>query len=111
MVEEFCRSRLYAFIPFQTANPCIPLLSSDVMKGAKSYVLLFTKRQKFRLVQIENFCRQQNKCDLKIVLRRTENFAGKGENSGYQHFLLYQQCFQKASCFKVVKSRDCMVKI
>ena len=26
-----------------------------------------------------------------------ENIVGKGENAGYQHFLLFQQCFQKAS--------------
>ena len=28
---------------------------------------------------------------------RVENTAGKGENAGYQHFLLFPQCFQKAS--------------
>ena len=26
---------------------------------------------------------------------RTENIVGKGENAGYQHFLIYPQCFQK----------------
>ena len=26
---------------------------------------------------------------------RVENTVGKGENAGYQHFLLYPQCFQK----------------
>ena len=26
-----------------------------------------------------------------------ENIEGKGENAGYQHFLLFPQCFQKAS--------------
>ena len=33
---------------------------------------------------------------LKIKLGRVEN-VGKGENAGYQHFLLFPQCFQKAS--------------
>ena len=28
---------------------------------------------------------------------RVENIEGKGENAGYQHFLLPPQCFQKAS--------------
>ena len=28
---------------------------------------------------------------------RVENIVGKGENAGYQHFLPFQQCFQKAS--------------
>ena len=26
-----------------------------------------------------------------------ENIVGKGENAGYQYFLLFTQCFQKAS--------------
>ena len=46
---------------------------------------------------------------LKFVLGRLENIVGKGENAGSQHFLL-SQCFQKVFFFKVVKSRDCMVK-
>ena len=28
-------------------------------------------------------------------LGRTENIVGKGENAGYQHFLLFLQSFQK----------------
>ena len=28
---------------------------------------------------------------------KKKNIAGKGENAGYQHFLLFQQCFQKLS--------------
>ena len=31
------------------------------------------------------------------VFDRVENIVGKGENVGYQHFLLFQQCFEKAS--------------
>ena len=46
---------------------------------------------------------------LKYRLGRVENILGKGENVGYQHFLLFTQCFQKP-CFRVVKNRDCMVK-
>ena len=33
---------------------------------------------------------------VKFVLGRIEN-VGKGDNDGYQHFLLFLQCFQKAS--------------
>ena len=32
------------------------------------------------------------------VLDRVQNIVGKGENAGYQHFLLFPQCFQKPSC-------------
>ena len=33
----------------------------------------------------------------KFVSGRVENVVGKGENASYQHFLLFSQCFQKAS--------------
>ena len=35
-----------------------------------------------------------------------ENTVGKGENAGYQHFLLFPPGFSKPSSFEVVKSRD-----
>ena len=31
---------------------------------------------------------------LKFVLERVENIVEEGENAGYQHFLLFPQCFQ-----------------
>ena len=31
----------------------------------------------------------------KIFFEWIENIAGKGENAGYQHFLLFPQCFHK----------------
>ena len=34
---------------------------------------------------------------LKLVLGRVENIVGKGGNAGYQHFLCFPKCFQKAS--------------
>ena len=33
---------------------------------------------------------------VQIFIDRLENNVGKGENAGYQHFLLFPQCFQKA---------------
>ena len=32
------------------------------------------------------------------VFNGVKNIVGKGENAGYQHFLLFSQCFQRA-CF------------
>ena len=29
--------------------------------------------------------------------RVVENIVGRGENAGYHHFLLFPQCFEKAS--------------
>ena len=45
----------------------------------------------------------KNNCDRKVkfVLGRKENVVGKGENAGYQHFLLFLflPCFEKLSFF------------
>ena len=35
--------------------------------------------------------------ELYFVFGRVENIVGKGKNAGYQHFLLFPQCFQKLS--------------
>ena len=43
--------------------------------------------------------------NVKVVFNRIENIVGKEENAGYQYFLLFPQCFQKAfssSASKVV---------
>ena len=37
------------------------------------------------------------------VFNRVENNVGKRENAGYQHFLLFPQCFQKDPFLGVVK--------
>ena len=42
---------------------------------------------------------------LKFVLGMVENMVGKGENGGYQHFLLFPPCFQKASYTGLLKVR------
>ena len=58
-----------------------------------------------RLVQVESICRGQNKCNLNpdFFFGRVENTVVKGENAGYQNFLLYPQCFQKASFSGLLK--------
>ena len=45
-----------------------------------------------------------------FVFDRVENIVGKGENAGYQHFLLFPTMFLKGLFYKVVKSQDCVVK-
>ena len=46
---------------------------------------------------------------LKFVFGSIENIAGKGENAGHQHFLLFPTLFSKGFFFKIIKSRDCVV--
>ena len=37
------------------------------------------------------------------LYNRVENTVGKGENAGYQHFLLFPQCFRKPSSLGSLK--------
>ena len=37
-----------------------------------------------------------------------ENNVEKGENAGYQHFLLFPQCFQKSFFSESIKSGSCV---
>ena len=39
----------------------------------------------------------------KCVLDKIENIVGKEENAGYQHFLLFPQCFQKDFSLRLSK--------
>ena len=48
--------------------------------------------------------------NLNFVLGKVENILGKGENAGYQHFLLFPKCFQKAAFSRVDKNRGCALK-
>ena len=41
--------------------------------------------------------------DIKVFFHRMENIVGKEENAGYQHFLLFPQCFQKPFSSSVSK--------
>ena len=38
---------------------------------------------------------------------RVENIVGKGENAGYQCFLLFAQCFQRSNLPGSLKSGQC----
>ena len=60
---------------------------------------LFTKQKildlsKLKAIADDKINATQNR---KFILEGIENIVGKGENAGYQHFLLFEQCFQKLS--------------
>ena len=63
--------------------------------------LILFRKQSSSLVRIESICRRQINVTQTIesVFHRVENNVGKGENAGYQHFLLFPHCFQKRFCF------------
>ena len=68
-----------------------------------SFSLYFTKQQNFGL-EMKAFADVKLNVAKKIIslFDRVENIAGKGENAGYQHFLLFPQCFPKPSFWGVV---------
>ena len=67
------------------------------MKSKPFTSQLFTKQQILRLVRIKREQLQTTNeiwmKKLKFVLGRVENIVGKGENAGYQYFLLFPRCF------------------
>ena len=42
---------------------------------------------------------------IKYIFERVENILEKGENAGYQDFLLFQKCFQKPPSSEFVCKR------
>ena len=42
--------------------------------------------------------------NFKSVLVQLKNIVGKGENNGYQHFLLFPECFQKSFISETLKA-------
>ena len=50
-----------------------------------------------------NLVEKSNQIWPKFVLGRIENIVGKGENAGFQHFLLFPQCFQTVSILGSLK--------
>ena len=54
----------------------------------------------FDMSKLNAFADDEIKLKMKFVLGRVENIVGKGENAGYQHFLLFPQCFRKYN-FKI----------
>ena len=74
-----------------TFLPKSKILELSELKGFADYKINMTQKWKF-------------------VLERVENIVGKGENAGYQHFLLFPQCFPKGFFFRGVTCQDCVVK-
>ena len=65
-----------------------------------SPIYIFAKQYKILdVTKLETFADNKiNAAQVMIsVFDRVENMVGKGENDGYQHFLLFPQCFLKAS--------------
>ena len=63
------------------------------------YINLLPQYKILDLTKLKAFADDKSKV-VKMMISlsdRAGNTVGKGENAGYQHFLLFQQCFQKPS--------------
>ena len=90
---EFCHlvKSLYTVDKLQTLS-CVLLLF--VLLWICNILLNSLPNDKmldFFFFQTQSISKRQN---LKCTLGKRENIVGKGENAGYQHFILFPQCFQ-----------------
>ena len=70
----------------------------------KAKILDWPKLKKFEDDKI-------NVAEMTISLSdRVENTVEKGENAGYRHLLYFPALFSEAFFFRIVKSRDCVIK-
>ena len=82
---------LFALEYGKIAESVYTLASTNINSLPNDKILDWSKLKVFaddKINLAENF---------KFGLGRVENSVGKGENAGYQHFLLFPQCFQKPS--------------
>ena len=72
-----------------------PFYSKEKLKQTSSVITLVKRGPEFKAFAYHKINVIEK---MKLALERVENIMGKGENAGYQHFLLCPQCFQKP-CF------------
>ena len=58
---------------------------------------LLPKDKFFNWLKLKVFADNKMNETENFILGTVENIAGKGENAGYQHFLLFPECFPKGS--------------
>ena len=64
----------------------------------------FTKDKILDVTKLKAFADDKlNDAKMISLFDRVENTVGKGENAGYQHFLLFPQCFPKPSSLESLK--------
>ena len=87
LVNTFCRSLNPLFTEYDSFVYLAFTILNSVPNGKilEWFRLKAFADYKIKVLEIMTF-----------VFDRIENNVGKGENGGYQHFLLFPQCFQKA---------------
>ena len=87
-----CHSRAWIFFPgqYRARSTCThePLLTLNFSPNNE-----ILDQSKFKALADDKINGTKK---WKFVLGMVENILGKGENAGYQHFLLFPKCFQKS---------------
>ena len=82
------------------------ILSACVCSLVKLKILLFCRVNPLpddKILGLPNLQTTNVTENIEVAFHRIENIAGKEENAGYQHFLLFPQCFQKDFSFSASK--------
>ena len=79
-------------------------LQTNAAKNENNAIFTFAKQLVSDPLKLKAFANDKiNVTKKQKFLGRVENIVRKGENVGYQHFLLFPQCFQKASFSELLK--------
>ena len=78
---------------------------SKISSFGRELITLYNMAKFKIIIQTESICRRQFHSGLMMQLffDKVQNFVGKRQNAGYQHFLLFPQCFQTASSSGALK--------
>ena len=95
-------------------SSCREMLSTNSFSYQESKICHLGKGQLFTNDKILDYFKLKAFADNKLNVAkmmispcdRAENIVKKGQNTGYQHFLLFPQCFQKASSKGSLKVRN-----
>ena len=85
---------------FTLHSNCFLLTFKDAFRPSLAELNSLPYNEVLDLYKLETFADDKRSAtkELDFLFDREENIVGKVENAGYQHFLLFPQCFQKP-CF------------
>ena len=67
-----------------------------IVQDWQKMLLTLSNDKNLHMTKLKAFADNSNFASMMIsLLHRAGNTVGKGENAGYQHFLLFLQCFPK----------------
>ena len=97
---EIARYEQFLLFPQCFQKACFPGASKGVIvwEWVKAYLTLLNDKI-LALTKLKAFADDKFSKTIMVITAfdMVENIVGKGENAGYQHFLPFPQCFQKAS--------------